>query len=245
MQPVAGAERDALYHGIPVFGIEPPTRSRAAPVADILAVQRHTVRKAHLIAHHAPRQLQLVAQRQPGQAVAPGCKQTVAQRIGLGLVKMLLRFKQDTDCVIYGQRRVRKRRPAAFVQGRHKHIVFVKIHPLGVGKHIDRADLPGRIVTDVHRGADRQHRLLPALRCVDGRRQLGIAEAVQHAVIADAVPGAEILVGGIIKHTPAKTARMLSICVGGVQHPRMAQGMLLPVRGIVTGLGGVHVAVAF
>ena len=24
---------------------------------------------------------------------------------------------------------------------------------------------------------------------------------------------------------------MLSICVGGVQHPRMAQGMLLPVRG--------------
>ena len=38
---------------------------------------------------------------------------------------------------------------------------------------------------------------------------------------------------------------MLFICVGGVQHPRMAQGMLLPVWGIVTGLGGVHVAVAF
>ena len=131
------------------------------------------------------------------------------------------------------------------MQGRHKHIVFVKIHPLDVGKHIDRADLPGGIVTDVHRGADRQHRLLPALRCVDGRRQLGIAEAVQHAVIADTVAGAEILVGGIIKHTPAEAARMLSICVGGVQHPRMAQGMLLPVRGIVTGLGGVHVAVAF
>ena len=158
---------------------------------------------------------------------------------------MLLRFKQDPDRVIHGQRRVRQRRPAAFVQGRHKHIVFVKIHPFGVGKHIDRADLPCGIVTDVHRGADRQHRLLPALRCVDGRRQFGIAEAVQHAVIADAVPGAEILVGGIIKHTPAKAARMFSICVGGVQHPRMAQGMLLPVRGIVTGLGGVHVSVAF
>ena len=64
-------------------------------------------------------------------------------------------------------------------------------------------------------------------------------------MIADAVAGAEILVGGIIKHTPAEAARMLSICVGGVQHPRMAQGMLLPVRGIVTGLGGVHVPVAF
>ncbi len=51
--------------------------------------------------------------------------------------------------------------------------------------------------------------------------------------------------GGIVEHTPAKAPRMLSICVGGVQHPRMAQGMFLPVRAIVRGFGGVHVTVAF
>ena len=38
---------------------------------------------------------------------------------------------------------------------------------------------------------------------------------------------------------------MFAVGVGGVQHPRMAQRVLLAMRCIVKGFCGVHVAVAF
>ena len=51
--------------------------------------------------------------------------------------------------------------------------------------------------------------------------------------------------GSVVEHTPAEAARVFAVGVGGVQHPRMAQRVLLPMRCIVKGFCGVHVAVAF
>jgi len=63
-------------------------------------------------------------------------------------------------------------------------------------------------------------------------------------MIADTVPGTKILVGGVVEHTPAEAAHVLAVCIGRVQHPGVAQRMLLPVGPIVKGLCGVHMAIA-
>ena len=151
MQLAAGAERHTFYYRIAVFGVKPPAGGRAAPVAYILAVQLYAVVKAHFVANHTPRQPELVAQRQPGQAVFARCQQAVAQRVGLGLVETLLRFQQLANRVIHSQWWVRQGRPAALVQSCHKYVIFVEVHPLGVREHIHRTQLPGRGIANVHR----------------------------------------------------------------------------------------------
>ena len=157
---------------------------------------------------------------------------------------MLLCFQQLANGIVHHKGRVGQGRPLAAAQGGDKHIVFVQLYLLGIAENVGCAQLPGRVIADVHGGADRQHRVSVTLTGIDRRRQFGVAEAVQHAVVADAVPGAEILVGLVVEHTPAKTPGVFSAGIGGVLHPDVPQGVFLPVRAIVKGFGGVHVAVA-
>ena len=129
-------------------------------------------------------------------------------------------------------------------QGGDEHIVFVKLYLLGIAENVGRAQLPGGVIANIHGGADRQHRVGLPLTGIDRRRQLRVAEAVQHAMVADAVPGAKVLVGLVVEHTPAEAPGVFSAGIGGVLHPDVPQGVFLPVRAIVKGFGGVHVAVA-
>ena len=157
---------------------------------------------------------------------------------------MLLRFQQLADGIVHHKGRVGQRRPLALAQGGDEHIVFVELYLLGIAENVGRAQLPGGVITDVHGGADRQHRVSVTLTGIDRRRQFGVAETVQHAVVADAVPGAKVLVGLVVEHTPAKAPGVLLAGIGGVLYPDVPQSMLLPVRAIVKGFGWVHVAVA-
>ena len=157
---------------------------------------------------------------------------------------MFLRFQQLADGIVHHKGRVGQRRPLAAAQGGDEHIVFVELDLLGIAENVGRAQLPGGVISDVHGGADRQHRVSIALTGIDRRRQFGVAEAVQHTVVADAVPGAKVLVSLVIEHAPAEAPGVLPAGIGCVLYPDVPQGVLLPVRAIVKGLGGVHVAVA-
>ena len=50
--------------------------------------------------------------------------------------------------------------------------------------------------------------------------------------------------GLVIEHAPAEAPGVLPAGIGCVLYPDVPQGVFLPVRAIVKGLGGVHVAVA-
>ena len=157
---------------------------------------------------------------------------------------MFLRFQQLTDGIVHHKGRVGQRRPLALAQGGDEHIVFVKPYLLGIAENVGRAQLPGGVISDVHGGADCQHRVSVTLTGIDCCRQLRVAEAVQHAMVADAIPGAEVLVGLVVEHTPAKAPGVFPAGIGGVLNPNVPQGVFLPVRTIVKGFGGVHMAVA-
>ena len=158
---------------------------------------------------------------------------------------MLLRFQQLTDGIVHHKGRMRQCRPLALAQGGNEHIVFVQLDLLGIAENVCRAQLPGGVIADVHGGTDRQNRVSITLTGIDRRRQFGVTEAVQHAVVADAVPGAKVLVGLVVEHTPAKAPGVLSAGIGGVLHPDVPQSVFLPVRAIVKGFGGVHMTIAF
>ena len=77
------------------------------------------------------------------------------------------------------------------------------------------------------------------------RCQLGIAEGIHDAMVANPIPGSEILVGGVVKHTPAKTTHVAAVCHGIIQHPHMAQSVLLAATPGVEGFCGEHMPVMF
>ena len=62
-------------------------------------------------------------------------------------------------------------------------------------------------------------------------------------MVAGPVAGAEVLVGGVVEHTPADASNMLTISNSIVLNPAVPQGMLLPLHPGVEGLGGEHMAV--
>ena len=157
---------------------------------------------------------------------------------------MLLRFQQLANGIVHHKGRVGQRRPLALAQGGDEHIVFIKLYLLGIAENVGCAQLPGGVIADVHGGADRQHRVSVTLTGIDCCRQFGVAEAVQHAVVADAVAGAEILMGLVVEHTPAEASGVFSAGIGGILHPDMPQGVFLSMGTIVKGFCGVHVAVA-
>ena len=132
---------------------------------------------------------------------------------------MFLRFQQLADGVVHHKGRVGQRRPRTAAQGGDEYIVFVKLDLLGIAENVGRAQLPGGVIADVHGRADCQHRVSIALTGIDRSRQLRVAEAVQNAVVADAVPGAEVLVGLVIEHAPAEAPGVLPTGIGGVLYP--------------------------
>ena len=193
---------------------------------------------------HTPAEFDLVGQLQSRQAVFPGSQQAVPHSGRLGGGKVLLRFQQLANGIVHHKGRVGQRRPLAAAQGGDKHIVFVQLYLLGIAENVGCAQLPGGVIADVHGGADRQHRVSVTLTGIDRSRQFGVAEAVQHTVVADAVTGAKVLVGLVVEHTPAKAPGVLSAGIGGVLHPDVPQGVFLSMRTIVKGFCGVHVTVA-
>ena len=81
-----------------------------------------------------------------------------------------------------------------------------------------------------------------ALAGIDVGGELGFAEHVHDAVVADAVAGAEILVGVVVEGAPADGAGDARVAAGGVQHFEMATNVLGLALLLVEGLGRVHVA---
>ena len=99
------------------------------------------------------------------------------------------------------------------------------------------------MVADIHGACHLQHRPLLLLGRVDGCRRLGVAEHVQHTVVADPVAAPEVPVGIVVKHAPAEGAADVPVGQGRIQHAGVAQGVLPPVAFIVKGFRGEHVAV--
>ena len=64
-------------------------------------------------------------------------------------------------------------------------------------------------------------------------------------MIANAVAGAELLVGVVVKHAPAEGTGNILLRGNCVQHTRMAQHMLQAVFFVVKGFGRIHVTAVF
>ncbi len=237
-----GAAGDA-GHGFAILDpVEAPDGGFAAPIGYILAVQIHAVLEFHAVPGHAPGHFCLIGHWQTGQPILPSRQQALPQELGLLRRKALLSLQQLTDGVIHHEGRVGQRRCSFLAQTGDKDPVFIQRHLIRVGKHVHTPHPPRRVVADVHGGAYRQHRDPLSLAGIGRRGQLWVPEGVHHPVIADPVAGSEVLVGGIVEHTPAKAP-----CVflpRRVLHPEVAQGLLLPPCPGVEGLGGEHMAVA-
>src|SRR5437764_2798813 len=81
-----------------------------------------------------------------------------------------------------------------------------------------------------------------ALRLVEAGGGLGLAEDVGDAVVADAVPGAEVRMGVVIECAPADAAGILRTGRELVVYARVAQGVLALALVVIGGLGGKGVA---
>ena len=133
--------------------------------------------------------------------------------------------------------------PVAFFQHGNESIILIKPHFIGIGKHLNLSNIAGGIVSDVHGGSHRQHRDFLLLAGIECRRQLRIPECIHHTVIAYPVTGTKILMGWIVKHTPAETACMASISRRRILNPGMAHGMLLPSLPGIEGFRGEHMTI--
>ncbi len=122
-------------------------------------------------------------------------------------------------------------------------VIFVEAHLLPVSKNSHLADPARRMVSDAHGAADRKHRPVLLAGGVDAGRQLGIAEHIQDAVIADFVAAAKILVGVVVKHAPPEGAADILAGSRAVQHPDMAHSVLFPVLLVVKCLCGEHMPI--
>ena len=158
-------------------------------------------------------------------------------------VEALLGFQQRTDGIIQHQGAVGQSLPAGAIQPGNKAAVFIEVYIIRICEHQNVPDLPAGIVADVHGGAYRQHGAALALTGIGIGRQLGVPEGIHNAVIAHPIPGAEVPVGGVVKHAPAEASGVLPVRHGIVQHPHVPLGLLLPPLPGIEGLGGEHVAV--
>ena len=173
----------------------------------------------------------------------PGGHQAAAQQFRFLFREALLGFQQLPDGVINQNGIMVQPFQLPLLKAGHKDVVFIQPHLVGIGEGVDLSQLPGGVIPNVHGAAQRQHRGFLPLAGIDRRRQLGIAEAVHHPVVAHPVAGTEILVGGIVEHAPAEAAGVLPASLGRREHPGVAQGLFLPLLPGVEALGGEHVAV--
>ena len=126
-----------------------------------------------------------------------------------------------------------------------ENAVFIHLHGIRIGDDVDPAAVGAGVLPDIHGGGKLKHRALLLLRRVKRRGKLRVAEHIHHAVIADTVAAAEILVRIVVKHAPGKAAGDVLLLCHLVQNIRMADHMLHAVLLPVEGLGGIHVTVVF
>ena len=123
---------------------------------------------------------------------------------------------------------------------------LIQLPVLGkVGQHDEGQYLAAVFLATGPVGHGLQHHLLSraALAGVAPSGELGLAEDVHHAVVADAVARAKVFVRVVVKHAPTNGAADDRVAIGHVQNLQVARDVLgLAVFG-VDALGGVHVAV--
>src|SRR5271170_7616791 len=81
-----------------------------------------------------------------------------------------------------------------------------------------------------------------ALRFVEARSRLGLAEDVADPVVADAIARSEVPVRVVVESAPADAARVLGVRSKLIMHPRMADGVFAQPLKAVDGLGRKGVA---
>ena len=126
-----------------------------------------------------------------------------------------------------------------------RKVAHLQFHVVAVGQHDQGQHFAAVFFAPGPVGHGLQHHLLSrvALAGVAPGGELGFAEDVHHAVVADAVARTEVFVGVVVKHAPANGATDDGVLVRLVQHIQVACHMFgLAVFG-VDALGGVHVAV--
>ena len=92
-----------------------------------------------------------------------------------------------------------------------------------------------RIFSEGKGGGQLQYRYLVPVDLIGCGRQLRIPEHIHHAVIADAVSAAVILMGIVIRHVPAKTAQNIHVLLHVVKDVGIQQGLTQSARFIIAG----------
>ena len=161
-----------------------------------------------------------------------------------GPVEALILFQQQAHEVVDLDGRVRQSRetaPAVGCELGHEVIVPVEPQTVGVGEGPARPRKAARMIARRHGGRDLQHDVRGGagelLAGVDGGRELGVAEQVHHALIADAVAAAELPMGVVVGHAPAEAAGHPLLGDGVVEDSGIAQRLCQTVRLVVEGLG--------
>ena len=126
-----------------------------------------------------------------------------------------------------------------------KHVILIHLHAVAVRKDIDFADDRSRMFTGIHRRAYSYERLTAACCRINGCRDLGISEHVAYAMMTDPVTASELLVGVVIRKTPADRARDAFLAHSRVKNVCMTQGVLEAVLFRVKRLRRKHVPVVF
>ena len=101
------------------------------------------------------------------------------------------------------------------------------------------------MLADIHGGGNFHHWRIVLLGGIERGGKLRHAEHIRHAVVADAVAAAKILVRVVIRHAPTDRAAGAAAAVGRVQHAGVAQRMLHTDLLAVKALGWIHVPVMF
>ena len=245
MELGAGTAGTRCHHLTVLHGIQTPAGSFSAPIADILTVEVVGIIVFHAVFDHGIAQFCRFCGRKVCKSLLLDRQQAFAQQFSLLVFITLTGFQQIAHNVIQQHRAVGQAFPAAVTQSCDKVVILEQQYIVRIGKDPHAADLAVRIVTDVHGGSNFQHGFGIRLACVGIGRQLGIPEGIHNTVVADPVAGAEVLVGGIVEHTPAEAARMLTVCRRIILDTGMAQGVFLPSFPGIEGLGGEHMAVVF
>ena len=139
-------------------------------------------------------------------------------------------------------RRVRQvRKTLAVGRNAPRRLVAIgDLHRIAIGEHDERqraADIALAAGPDGHR---LQHDRLGrrALAGIGVGGEFRLAKHVHHAVMADTVARAEILVGIVVEGAPADAAGNPGIAIGGVQYLEVAADMLGLALLLVVALGG-------
>ncbi len=227
--------------------LKPIDRRRTAQHTDIFVVELHEV---------VPAQAQGV---EPGPGQGRELHGVPAHLIEDGCD---LRSSSPVDALVFFQQQTHKivdldgwmgqsGEPAPLVRRKLGHEIVVPVEPetLGVGEGPAGSGKAAGVVAQCHAGRDFQHDIRGGagrfLAGIDRRRELGVAEHIHNALIADAVAAAELPVGVVIGHAPAETACHALLGNGVVEDGGIAQSLCQTVGFIVKRLGRELCALKF